>query len=169
MTLVPFLVLRNSKFSLTTIFSCFCSRIRLTAVVRTIRGGPGLAGAAASRDVASMFEESVPCQILGTARRNSGWLSPWGSCLQQYTLLLSKWSSLICAVPLALPEFFEVILLGGCALLCITAGELAFSTAFNSGRATVYVPYRALNRLFPLRTLQKFCSLPNEVTNPFQL
>jgi hypothetical protein len=38
MTLVPFLVLRNSKFSLTTLFSCFCSRISLTADVRTIGG-----------------------------------------------------------------------------------------------------------------------------------
>jgi hypothetical protein len=59
-TLVPFLVLRNSKFSLTTPFSCFCSRIRLTADVRTIGGGrPGLAGAAASRGVASVLAESV--------------------------------------------------------------------------------------------------------------
>jgi hypothetical protein len=55
MTLVPFHVLRNSKFSLTTPFSCFCSRIRMTADVRTIGGGrPGLAGVAASRGVASV-------------------------------------------------------------------------------------------------------------------
>jgi hypothetical protein len=31
---------------------------------------------------------------------------------------------------------------------------LAFSMAFNSCNATVYVPYRALNRVFPLRALQ---------------
>jgi hypothetical protein len=34
---------------------------------------------------------------------------------------------------------------------------LALITASNSWRATVYVPYRALNRLFPLRALQRFC------------
>jgi hypothetical protein len=60
MTLVPFLVLRNSKFSLTTPFSCFCSRIRLMVGVRTIGGGrPGLAGVAASHGVASVLVESV--------------------------------------------------------------------------------------------------------------
>jgi hypothetical protein len=37
------------------------------------------------------------------------------------------------------------------------AGEFAFSVAFNWCRATVYAPYRALNRVFPVRTLQKFC------------
>jgi hypothetical protein len=42
------------------IFSCFCSRIRLTADVRTIGGGrPGLAGVAASRGVVSVLVESV--------------------------------------------------------------------------------------------------------------
>jgi hypothetical protein len=60
MTLVPFHVLRNWKFSLTTHFSCFCSRIRLTADVRIIGGGrPGLAGAAVSRGVTSVLVESV--------------------------------------------------------------------------------------------------------------
>jgi hypothetical protein len=61
MTLVPFFfVLRNSKFSLTTPFSCFCSRIRLTEDVRTIGDGrPGLEGAAALRGVASVLVESV--------------------------------------------------------------------------------------------------------------
>jgi hypothetical protein len=60
MTLVPFLVLRNSQFPPTTPFSCFCSRIRLTADVRTIEGGQlGLAGVAASRGVASVLVESV--------------------------------------------------------------------------------------------------------------
>jgi hypothetical protein len=59
-TLVPFLVLRNSKVLLTKVFSCFCSRIRLTADVRTIGGGrPGLAGAAASRGVATVLAEIV--------------------------------------------------------------------------------------------------------------
>jgi hypothetical protein len=60
MTLVPFLVLRNSKFSLAKLFSCFCSKIRLTADVRTIGGGrPGLAEPAVSRGVALVLVESV--------------------------------------------------------------------------------------------------------------
>jgi hypothetical protein len=38
----------------------------------------------------------------------------------------------------------------------LPARLLAFSRAFNSCRATVYVPYRALNRVYPFRDLQKF-------------
>jgi hypothetical protein len=50
MTLVPFLVLQNSKFSLTTPFSCFCNWIRLMSDVRIIGGGRTvLTGAVASR------------------------------------------------------------------------------------------------------------------------
>jgi hypothetical protein len=37
----------------------------------------------------------------------------------------------------------------------LPAGLLAFSRAFNTCRATVYVPYRALNRVFPFKALQK--------------
>jgi hypothetical protein len=37
------------------------------------------------------------------------------------------------------------------------AGILAFSTAPNSCWAAVYMPYRALNRVFPVWALQKFC------------
>jgi hypothetical protein len=60
MTLVPILLLRNSKFSRTTRFSYFCSRMRLTADVRTIGGGrPVLAGAVASRGEDSVLAESV--------------------------------------------------------------------------------------------------------------
>jgi hypothetical protein len=59
-TLVPFLVLRNLKFSLTTPLSYFCNRIRLTADVRIIGGGgPVLAGAVASLDEDWVLAESV--------------------------------------------------------------------------------------------------------------
>jgi hypothetical protein len=51
MTLVPFLVLRNSNFSLTTLYSCFCNWIRL---VRIIGGGiPVSAGSTSSFELAS--------------------------------------------------------------------------------------------------------------------
>jgi hypothetical protein len=40
---------------------------------------------------------------------------------------------------------------------------LAFNTVFNSYRATVYLPYRALNRFYPLRTLQKFYQFSSAV------
>jgi hypothetical protein len=43
------------------------------------------------------------------------------------------------------------------------AGVLAFSMAFNSCRSTVYVPYRSLNKFFPLGTLQKFCQFSSAV------
>jgi hypothetical protein len=36
---VPLRVLGNSKFSLTSPFSCFCSRIRFASIVNTIGGG----------------------------------------------------------------------------------------------------------------------------------
>jgi hypothetical protein len=39
----------------------------------------------------------------------------------------------------------------------LPAGLLAFSRVFDSCRAIFYVPYWALNRVFPLRALQKFC------------
>jgi hypothetical protein len=79
MTLVPFLVLRNSKFSLTTALSCFCNWIRLTADVRIIGGGrPVLVGAVASLGEDSVLAESVACYMFGAGRRNSGWRPPWG-------------------------------------------------------------------------------------------
>jgi hypothetical protein len=37
--LVPFLVLQNSKFPLTSSVSCFCNLIRFVCVVSTIGGG----------------------------------------------------------------------------------------------------------------------------------
>jgi hypothetical protein len=70
-SLVPFLVLRISKFSLTTPFSYFCSRIRLTADVRTLGGGiPGLAGAAASRGVASVLVVSMSMSDARSGAKN---------------------------------------------------------------------------------------------------
>jgi hypothetical protein len=59
-TLVPFLVLRNSAFSLATTCSCFCNRIRLVVDVRIITGGlPVLLGTAFSFEFASLTEASV--------------------------------------------------------------------------------------------------------------
>jgi hypothetical protein len=60
MTLVLFLVLQNSKFSLTTLCSCFCSGIRLAVDVRIVGGGlPVLLGTASTFEVASVKEASV--------------------------------------------------------------------------------------------------------------
>jgi hypothetical protein len=39
----------------------------------------------------------------------------------------------------------------------LPARLLAFSRTLNSCRATVYVPYRALNKVFRFGALQKFC------------
>jgi hypothetical protein len=41
------------------------------------------------------------------------------------------------------------------------ARVLVINTAFNTCRVTVYVPYSVLNRVFPVRALQKFCLLPS--------
>jgi hypothetical protein len=60
MTLVPFLILRNSKFSLITFCSGFAKLIRLVVDVRIIGGGlPVLPGTASSFEVASIPEESM--------------------------------------------------------------------------------------------------------------
>jgi hypothetical protein len=59
-TLVLFLVLRNPKFSLTTLLITFGNCIRLVAAVITIGGGlPLFPGTASSCGVASALEESV--------------------------------------------------------------------------------------------------------------
>jgi hypothetical protein len=44
-----------------------------------------------------------------------------------------------------------------------SVGVLAFSTAFNSCRVIVYVPYRPLNGVVPLRALRKFCLFSSAV------
>jgi hypothetical protein len=72
-TLAPFLVLRNSKLSLTTPFSCFYNWIRLTADVRTTGGSrPVFTGAAASCGVASVLAESVHVRCLEQAEEVPG-------------------------------------------------------------------------------------------------
>jgi hypothetical protein len=58
--LVPFLVLRNSKFPLTTLWSCFWNWISLMVDYRIIGGGlPVLPGTASSFEVPSVPEASV--------------------------------------------------------------------------------------------------------------
>jgi hypothetical protein len=86
-TLVPFLVLWNSKFSLTTRFSCFCNWIRLRADVRTIGGGrPVLAGAVYHVVRPRYWRNPYPCHMFGAGRRNYGWRPPWAMCLLRQTL-----------------------------------------------------------------------------------
>jgi hypothetical protein len=59
-TLVPFLVVRNSKLFSTTFFSCFWSWIRLVADVSTIGGGlPVLLAVDSSHGEPSVVEDSV--------------------------------------------------------------------------------------------------------------
>jgi hypothetical protein len=58
-------VLRNSKSSLTTLVSCFCSWIRLTADVRIIGVGlPVFPGGVSLHDVASLLAESVSISVV---------------------------------------------------------------------------------------------------------
>jgi hypothetical protein len=92
----------NSKFSLTTPFSCFYDWIRLPADVRTIGGGqPVLAGAAASRGVASVFGR-IRVQVRCSERGEEvpgGDLLGGGACLRRFMLLSLKLgqSHLCCA------------------------------------------------------------------------
>jgi hypothetical protein len=69
-------------------------------------------------------------------------------------------SFVLCHLHLLKPSSWVAVDFG---VLDWPAGVLAFSTAFNSCTVTVYVPYRALNRFFPLRTLQKFCLFSSAV------
>jgi hypothetical protein len=92
MTLVPFLVLRNSKSSLTTPFSCFCSWIRLTANVRII-GAVYLF----SQEVfpysmlPHCWQSRCPFQLYGVGRRSFLWRPP-GGCIRRQTL---RWALLV--------------------------------------------------------------------------
>jgi hypothetical protein len=64
MTLITFLVLRNSKSSLTASFSCFCSWIRLAADVRIIGGRlPVFSGTASSCGVFCVLGEFASLQF----------------------------------------------------------------------------------------------------------
>jgi hypothetical protein len=161
MTLFKFLALRNSKLSLTTLFSCFCSRIRLTADVRTIAGDhPVLAGAAVSRAVASVLAESMSMLDSRSGERNSPWRPP---LVGVYTAVhgaffeVGQVSFVLCRLrfPTSLkPNSWVAADVG---VLGWPAGVIVFSAVFNPCRVTVYLPLRALNMFFPLRTLQKFC------------
>jgi hypothetical protein len=78
-TLVLFLVLRNSKFSLTTLCNCFCRLIRLVVDVRIIGGGlPVLPGTASSFEVAPVPEASISMSAALRGRKIFGCRLHWG-------------------------------------------------------------------------------------------
>jgi hypothetical protein len=85
--LVPFLVLRNSKFSLTTFLITFCNCIRLVAAVFTIEGGlPVNTGTASSCVVASALEEFVSMVAALREAKKLRVTTTFGGCLRRQTL-----------------------------------------------------------------------------------
>jgi hypothetical protein len=72
-------VLRNSKFSLTSLFSCFCNWIRLTEDVRPIGGGrPVLTGAVGSPGEASLAESVSMLHVRSGSKKFRMATSLWG-------------------------------------------------------------------------------------------
>jgi hypothetical protein len=118
MTLVPFLVLRNSKSSLTTPFSCFCSWIRLTADIRIIGGGlPVSQEVFPYTMLPHCWYEYNPCpfQLCGVGRKiTCGDLLLWGAYggrrSGRHCCFRSR-GGFGGAVPLPLPDFLEAFLL----------------------------------------------------------
>jgi hypothetical protein len=91
MTLVPYRLLRNSKFSLTTLRRCFYIWIRLVVDVRIIGDGLPVLLISVSFEVASVPEDSVLISAAPRREKNFGWLPPWGGgCLRRATF----WSAL---------------------------------------------------------------------------
>jgi hypothetical protein len=145
MTLVPFLVQRNSKLSLTTLFSCFCNWIRLVAEVRIIGGGlPVLPRTASSCAMASAPEESVSISV--ALRRAKIWVATSLRGWRVFTaalLFLKFGRSHRCCVAFASELLWNhppgwIVVLRTCALVW-PAGVFALSTALNSSKVTVYV------------------------------
>jgi hypothetical protein len=138
-------------------FSCFCSRISLAADISSIGDGrPGLAGPAVSRGVASVLLESGSISDARSgAKKSRVATSLWGVSTVVHVAFFEFGAVSFVLCRLRLRIFFKS---SSCVatdfgVLDWPANVLAFSTAFNSCRATVYVPYRALNKFFPLRTL----------------
>jgi hypothetical protein len=76
-TLVPFLVLRNSKSSLTTFYTCFWNWMKLTADLRIIGGGLSLfPGAVALQDEASLPADSVFISVAQSEAKKLGTATP---------------------------------------------------------------------------------------------
>jgi hypothetical protein len=90
-TLVPFLVVRNSKSPLTAHFSCFCSWIGLTADVRTIGAVYLLSlGQPLLLDLSPYLQRLCPLRLPSRGRRRCAWRLHWRGCLWwQMQLLLS--------------------------------------------------------------------------------
>jgi hypothetical protein len=84
-------VLRNSKFTLTALFSCFCNWNKLLVDVRIIGGCPPLLqGSASSFEVASVPEAWVSMSAALRGAKNFGWRPPCCVCLRRVTF----WSAL---------------------------------------------------------------------------
>jgi hypothetical protein len=146
MTFVPFLVLRNLKFSLTTPFSCSYNWIRLTADVRTIGGRrPGLAGAAALRGMASVLVESVSMSDAGSGAKKFRVATSLGgvsTAVHAAFFEVGALSFVLCRLRLRTSLTPSSWVAADFGVLDWTAEVLAFSTAFNSCRATVCICHR---------------------------
>jgi hypothetical protein len=155
---IPFLVLRNSKSSHATPFSCFYNWIRLTADVRNIGGGlPSYQELLTYMMMPHCWQNRCPFELCGVGRRICVLRPPSGRCLATETAVgialfaVGAVSVVLCRLHLRTswkPSFcvgFSVVLLDAL---------LAFKIDFKSFRVTVYVPYSALNNVLPESALQ---------------
>jgi hypothetical protein len=126
-----------------------------------------LAGATASRGVASMLVESVSISDVRSGAKKFRVATSFGGGVSTAKnaafFEVVALSFVLCRLGLRTSLKSSSCVAADFGFLNWPAGVLAFSAAFNSCKATVYVPCRALNRFLPLRTLQKFCVFSSAV------
>jgi hypothetical protein len=151
-------------FNHTLITFSNCSR--LVAAVIVIGGGlPVFPLSAPYCVVASVLAESLSMAVaLKVAKELRVTTTFWGGgstasvhAVGPVFLEVGAVSSVLCLFRLwtsLKPSFWVAADFG---VLAWLAGVLALSTAFNSWWASLYVPQKALNMVFPLKPLQKIC------------
>lgn len=156
MTLVLFLVSRNSKSSLMLVLSgsAYMFSQEPPLLVDWSPYGKNRCPYPLSSGGAKKLQVTTSLGKRGLRRQTLR------SVLLSLTFGLSHWCYAASAFTSLKPSSWVV---AGFVVFDWPARVLAFSTPFNSCRATVYVLYRALNRVFPVWALQKFCPLSSAV------
>jgi hypothetical protein len=150
MTLVPFLKLRKSKFSLTKPFSPFYNWIRLVADVRTIEDGlHALPETASSGDMAFEPEISVPISVFQRVASKFRVVNYFGGVFKATDIMAAFFhvravSSVLCLWTAFKPSSWMICCPVDFGALACPAWVLTLSMAFNSLNVTVYTVARSV-------------------------
>jgi hypothetical protein len=148
-TLVPFLVLRNSKFCWATPFICFCSWMRLAAKVNIIGGGrpssPG-AGAAASSELDFETGVSVSMWAVQRGAQEVTCSHPHGWCC--YGGFLGSAGCLSRGVSFSASDFIEAI-----HLLCLSYLATSFKDIFQLMKCHCICPIQCAEQCLTVQSV----------------